>query len=398
MHIVVLFYNIGSYHLARLQAAYEQFSILDWKLTAIQLTDSTDEHPWGDISTPCFPIRTLLPRHEMSDNVDISFESRVAAEAITDLLESVQPDVLAIPGWGFPISRAALAFAQKYKIPTVLMSESKHDDEQRTWWKEKLKSWLYVKKFSSALVGGPAHRDYLVNLGFQQHRIFEGYDVVDNHYFSQQSIISRSDSVLARKRQPKIPRKPYFLAVTRLIPRKNIIRLVEAFANYCNIVGIQQAWHLVICGSGVEESDIRQLIDKYQLNSLVHLPGFLTYQQIGSWYGLANAFVHPALIEQWGLVINEACAAGLPILCSQTVGACHSLVKNGENGFVFDPQETSAIAQALLKIHSMNEVACLNMGAASQQIVAEFSPEKFGGNLLNAVKTALAVHSQPTSR
>ncbi|OAD20374.1 glycosyl transferase group 1 protein, partial [Candidatus Thiomargarita nelsonii] len=165
-------------------------------------------------------------------------------------------------------------------------------------------------------------------MGFPEKKIFLGYDAVDNDYFHQGAV-----------RQTQIPKKPYFIAVTRLIKRKNIERLVKAYAVYREKVGVDQAWELVICGSGVEAPAIKVLINEKNITNYVHLPGFISYKEIINWYGLANAFIHPALQEQWGLVVNEACAAGLPILGSRTVGACAELVRDGENGFLFEPTD-----------------------------------------------------------
>jgi glycosyltransferase involved in cell wall biosynthesis len=269
------------------------------------------------------------------------------------------------------------------------MSESKWDDEKRQWWKEQLKFWLYVRKYGAALVGGELHRDYLIKLGFPRERIFLGYDAVDNDYFDQQAEIARQDPLAARHRQPRIPSRPYLIAVTRFIKRKNVSRLVEAFAAYRQEVGDDQAWDLVICGSGEEEASIRNLILAKGLNDCVHLPGFITYQAIGDWYGLANAFVHPALQEQWGLVVNEACAAGLPILCSRTVGACHELVHEGDNGLLFNPESTQDMTRALLSIHQLDSDARTKMAQSSRMIVADYGSQNFAEGLINAANITI---------
>ncbi|MEH1965203.1 glycosyltransferase family 4 protein [Nostoc sp.] len=390
MHIVVIFYNIGGYHAARLRAAYAACKQKGWAFSAIQITDNTQEHPWGDVEQEItFPLKTLLPIATTSPSTPRTQESTVPASLLPPCLDALQPDILTIPGWGFPISRAALAWCRKHNVPTIVMSESKWDDEKRQWWKEQLKSWLYVKKYNAALVGGKLHRDYLIKLGFPHERIFLGYDAVDNGYFTQRAEIARLDPLKARHRQPKIPAKPYFIVVTRLIKRKNVFRLVEAFAAYRKQIGNEQAWDLVICGSGEEESSIHNLIVEQKLSDCVHLPGFITYQAIGDWYGLANAFVHPALQEQWGLVLNEACAAGLPVLSSRTVGAGYELVDNGKNGLLFDPQSREDMTRALLTIHQMDLNSRSKMGYFSQKIVDNYAPQKFAEGLLKAVDIAM---------
>lgn len=388
MHVAVIFSHVGPYHIARLQATNEACQKMGWNLTVIQSICETSEHPWGDLpDLRGVSFQTLLSNtHSEADRHP---DSPAAAAALGPCLKKVNPDVLAIPGWGFSLSQKALAWCQQYHRPAIVMSESKRNDDKRIWWKEQLKSWLYVRKYAAALVGGPAHKEYLVQLGMNQQRIFYGYDAVDNNYFIHQGKAARDNPAATRVQQPQIPSKPYFLSVTRLIPRKNMLRLVEAFSRYVDSVGRQQAWSLVICGKGEEKAGIHQFIVDNKLDDLVLFTGFLTYQQIGSWYGLAGAFVHPALVEQWGLVVNEACAAGLPVLCSETVGACSSLVKADRNGFTFDPHSIEDVVEALLKMHDLQEDDRIKMGQVSQQLVAQHAPDQFAAGLFQAIEVAL---------
>ena len=388
MHIVVIFYNIGGYHAARLRAVSLACQEKGWKLSAVQITDKTSEHPWGDVEREItFPVKTLLPIATTPKSTPRTQESRLPASLLPSCLDELQPNIVAIPGWGFRISRTALSWCKNHGVPTILMSDSKWDDQQRQWWKELIKSWLYVKKYDTAIVAGKLHRDYLVQLGFPSDRIFFGYDVVDNDYFAIQAEAARLDVEKARQRQPAVPTKPYFIAVTRLVKRKNVYRLVEAFAAYRQQIGDAHAWDLVICGSGEEELAIRNLILEKQLQYSVHLPGFIPYQAIGDWYGLANAFVHPALQEQWGLVLNEACAAGLPILSSCTVGASYELVADGKNGLLFTPENTQDITRALLTLHQIDSNSRNKMGELSKNIVANYSPKNFAESIFQAIYT-----------
>ncbi|BAY31553.1 glycosyl transferase, group 1 family protein [Nostoc carneum NIES-2107] len=384
MHIVVIFINVGSYHAARLRAAYSACQEKGWQFTAIQVTDDTLEHPWGDLEREItFPLKTLLPKNDKSSYAE------QAAAVLPSFLDNLQPSAVVIPGWGFPVSRAALSWCKRHQVPAILMSETKWDDEKRLWWKEKIKFWLLIGKFDAALVGGKLHRDYLIELGFPSDRIFLGYDAVDNDYFAKQAEIARFDPVETRRRNPQIPTKPYFIAVTRLLKRKNVFGLVQAFAAYHQQMGNERAWDLVICGSGEEEPEIRNFIMEQKLQDAVHLPGFIPYQNIGDWYGLANAFVHPALQEQWGLVLNEACAAGLPVLCSQTVGARYELIDHGRNGLLFDPESILDMTDALKAIHQMDANSRIKMGRLSQEIVENFSPQVFADGLLKSIQASL---------
>ena len=91
----------------------------------------------------------------------------------------------------------------------------------------------------------------------------------------------------------------------------------------------------MVLGSGVEETYLRRLAVEIRLKGVVW-PGFVQYDMLPVYYGLASAFVHPAKSEPWGLVVNEAAASGLPLLVSRTVGAQYELVEDGRNGYLLD--------------------------------------------------------------
>lgn len=390
MHIVVIFHNIGGYHAARLRAAQSELKTKNWTLTAIQETDNADEHPWGDLATEItFPLVTLLPSKETKDIADRDPQASVAATRLPMHLEQLKPDVLVIPGWGYPIARTALKWAKQHRIPAILMSESKWDDEPRRWWKEKLKSLLYTRKFQAALVGGQLHKDYLVSLGMSEKAIFLGYDVVDNAYFTEQAQQARQNPAATRQQHPQIPDRPYFMAVTRFIPRKNILRLIEAFAQYRQTTPLDQAWDLVICGSGQESANISKCIQAHHLENHVYLPGFQTYQAIPYWFGLASAFIHPALSEQWGLVVNEALAAGLPAIVSERCGCYPELILEGVNGFGFDPEDANHLAQLMEQISS-GHANLEEMRQAALTHIQKFSSDRFGQGLVQAIEFALS--------
>ena len=92
-------------------------------------------------------------------------------------------------------------------------------------------------------------------------------------------------------------------------------------------------------------------------------------------------------VEQWGLVVNEAMAAGLPVLVSRACGCAPDLVREGVNGFTFDPYDVGGLAGLMVRMSS-GELNLKTMGEASQVIIAGWTPEVFGENLLRAVDAA----------
>ena len=119
------------------------------------------------------------------------------------------------------------------------------------------------------------------------------------------------------------------------------------------------------------------------------MPGFKQYDELPAYYARAGAFIHASTTEQWGLVVNEAMASGLPVLVSNRCGCAADLVREGENGWTFDPTSDDQMADLMLRIAS-DEKARVQMGAKSREIIAEWGPERFASGVKAAVDAALA--------
>jgi 1,2-diacylglycerol 3-alpha-glucosyltransferase len=378
MHIVIIFINIGSYHAARLRAAYQACQKLAWEFTAIQVTDDTLDHPWGDFtSTLTMPVITLLPIASKSHNTRHDTFSSVASKVLIKYLTDIKPDVVFIPGWSFRVARAALKWCCDNKAIPILMSETNEHDSPRIWWREIYKSFL-IRSYKASLIGGQKHKQYLVKLGMKSEAIFFGYNVVNNDLFR----FTKNNFC------PSNLTKPYFLASSRFTPKKNLFTLLDSYAKYREKAG-KISWNLVLCGSGQLQQKLERYISDLDLNDTVYLPGFLKPNQLLPYFAHASCFVHASIQEQWGLVVNEAMAAGLPVLVSNRCGCFEDLVIEGVNGFGFDPENSQQLTNLMVKV-SLGEVDLKEMGQAALEHIQKFSPDYFAQGLIQAVEYALA--------
>lgn len=386
MHVAVLFVNIGGYHVARLKAAQEACVRRQWQLTAIQVTDDQLDHPWGPVGeTESFSLATLFPRGQALESTRERTFSSAAGQALRNLLDRVRPDVLFVPGWSLPVARTGIEWCLRNGAAPVVMSESKEDDAPRSWWRERFKRWI-LNQCCAGLAGGSPHRDYLLKLGMPAERIFLGYDVVDNDYFSRRADAVRSQAARYRA-QLGLPEQ-FFLASSRFIERKNLSRLIEAYAAYRRAAN-GAAWNLVVLGDGELRDALEVQRNSLGLQDSVSFPGFRGYEQIPAYYGLASVFIHASTVEQWGLVVNEAMAAGLPVVVSRSCGCAPDLVSEGRNGFTFDPMDARALGDCLKRI-SEDPEQLGSMGRMSQQIVSQWGPARFAEGFAGAVAVAMA--------
>jgi glycosyltransferase involved in cell wall biosynthesis len=383
--VAVIFERFGPYHHARLNAAGQRLPV--W---GIETCAEEDTYAWDKIQGAIsFTRVTLTERQNTTREWKLELHKKM-----WKTLHDLKPHVVAVPGWSSLDAISALAWCVKTHTPAVVMSESTAWDEHRSAWKEWIKSRL-VKLCAAGLAGGTPHAAYLAQLGLPREKTFPGYDVVDNAYFSSRADFVRGQAAATREMH-LLPEK-FFLASARFIEKKNLNSLIQAYACYHDSARKSEhseIWDLVLLGDGPLKPQITALVSKLGLQSRVHLPGFKQYQELPAYYGLAQVFVHASTTEQWGLVVNEAMAAGLPVLVSDRCGCAKDLVRDNTNGFAFAPDNESELARLMLKM-SAKDFPLAKFGAASRRIIANWGPEKFAGGLHDAVAVALNTSHRP---
>ncbi len=173
--------------------------------------------------------------------------------------------------------------------------------------------------------------------------------------------------------------RPVILFASKLQTRKHCDHLLEAFLQLRPSATPPQ---LVIVGDGEEmESLRRRVLDSGSTD--VRFAGFRNQGELPRFFDLASVFVLPSQHEAWGLIVNEAMAAGLPVIVSDDMGCAVDLVRNGENGFVYPFGDIPALSNALHAV--LQPGAAERMGRASAERIAHWSYRED----LDGVKAAL---------
>jgi glycosyltransferase involved in cell wall biosynthesis len=398
IRVAVLFWRLGPYHHARLNAAAKLMDVF-----GVEACGMDEIYDWEKVSGKESFTRITLTERQSQDrhwNRELCRQMRYA-------LEEIKPQLVVVPGWSSTDALTALSWCLETRTPAVMMSESTEWDERRSLVKEFVKRRL-VRTCAAALVGGTPHKAYMEKLGLPPERIFLGYDAVDNEYFAKAAQESRKQKAESRK-QHGLPEN-YFLASARFIEKKNLPRLIEAYARYRELAhksenGKQKAgntsprpspqsgeggvpWNLVLLGDGPLKSDFYHLISGLGLQHSVLLPGFKQYGELPAYYGLASAFIHASTTEQWGLVVNEAMASGLPVLVSDRCGCATDLVKEGVNGFTFDPYNIEQLAQLMVRISAFSFPLSAS-GNASRELISHWGVDRFASGLKAAAETVI---------
>jgi glycosyltransferase involved in cell wall biosynthesis len=152
-----------------------------------------------------------------------------------------------------------------------------------------------------------------------------------------------------------------FLYAGRLDAEKGLDVLLRAFAR---VPG-----ELLLAGSGRDEGRLRAMAP-----DRVRFLGPLDRDELVRWYAAADAFVLPSRSEPWGMVLNEAAAAGLPLVATEEAGAARDLVENGVNGFRVPAGNEDALATALRRIAEDARFRAA-AGARSLELGRRLTPE-----------------------
>jgi glycosyltransferase involved in cell wall biosynthesis len=370
--IVVIIRAIGPYHEAPLRAA-----AATCRISAVELGETDGINIWDRSDTGGYPRTTLFPGRDGASVGYMEMRARLG-----EALDRLGPAAVAIPGWHGTGTRAALAWCAAHGVPAILMSDSAAEDAVRRWPKEAIKARL-VSLCGSALVAGARHARYLETLGMPSGRIFLGYDVVDNDHFARPAGADAAERTALRSRLGLPP--SYVVACGRFIARKNHAFLLQAYARYLS-ASPSPRHHLVLIGDGPLRTQLETQARALGIVDRIVFTGAIGYAELPSYYALAHALVHPSTVEQWGLVVNEAMASGLPVLVSRSCGCAEELVAPGENGRLFDPDDVDALAAAL---GALDTVDTAEMSTASRRIIASWSPRRFADGLRDAAAAAV---------
>jgi glycosyltransferase involved in cell wall biosynthesis len=188
----------------------------------------------------------------------------------------------------------------------------------------------------------------------------------------------------AVRRRNGLAERPYILALSRLEPRKNFVRLIEAFAQaraagklpHRLVIGGKQGWLYEPIYARVQELGLAEH---------VHFPGFIADEDLPAIYSAAAFFTYPSLYEGFGLPIIEALACGAPVLtgdnsCLPEAGGPGALYVRADN--------TESIAAGILRLASDRALAA-QLAEAGRRHAQQFTWQRSAEQLWAAYNKLL---------
>jgi glycosyltransferase involved in cell wall biosynthesis/GT2 family glycosyltransferase len=264
---------------------------------------------------------------------------------ITGALGRSRPDVVVVSGWSTFTAQAAIAWCRLRRVPYVLVVES-HDEGPRAGWRRAIKRTVVpplVRASSGSLVTGTLARRSMIARGAAPERVHVFANTIDVQAFGEGAdrLVGRRPEL--REELGASPDDVVVLSVGRLAVEKGMDVLVRAIAG----AGDPRLL-LVLAGGGPERARLEELAQS--LGARLVLVGDRPWERIAEIYVAADVFALVSTREPWGVVVNEAAACGLPLVLSDSVGAAHDLLRDGENGFLVPTGDVAAAAGAIKRL------------------------------------------------
>ena len=300
---------------------------------------------------------------------------------MVSLLSTLKPKIVFVAGWG-QIKILILIVLSRALGLTVIAASDTWTSEAGVL-KRTLKRVVF-KLISHFAPGGIRQEKMLFRYGVPTRRVSKTNMTVD-----VSSMVRFHDSLDAervtqfREAIGISPDDVVLLHVGRLILEKDVSTLITSFQR------LPPRWqaNLLIVGDGPERAILE---DQAASNSNIKFLGRLQEEELWLCYAAADVFVGASVKEGWGLVVNEAMAASLPVIVTESFGCADDLVSNDITGFLVPPRNPAEMAAAIARLIG-DRCKRRQLGRAGKLRILGWTIEKQANNVANAWRKAYHV-------
>jgi glycosyltransferase involved in cell wall biosynthesis len=332
-----------------------------WDTPLLEGYGSEFLQPWRDVGgvSPTTPISRGLYRRLQNSDGSPAF------------------DALWIHGYASVNSLQAIVAANALGIPVLLRAESWLADRARsprTLAAKSLFFRLLSRGIAAVLPIGTVNSHYWTHyFGSSVPQFLMPY-AIDNQYFAQLAETAPLREQELRTELGLAPQRPVILFASKLQARKHADHLVEAYRNFIQNRALADRPYLLMVGDGEQRAALEARTLELGLAD-VRFAGFRNQSELPRFFQLADVFVLPSRHEPWGLIVNEAMAAGCPVIVSSDVGSHVDLITDGIEGCVFPVGDIQALSEALQRVFDSAETAA-RMGEAARKRIRSWSFEE----------------------
>lgn len=292
-------------------------------------------------------------------------------------LKKEKPDVIIVSGFSSATVKVFL-YSIINRTPYIIWNGSIAKKGRKDSFIRKLQR-SFLTRFASAFIAyGTKAKSYLISIGASEEKVFIATNTVDTSFFESETEKHRRTQVNDGIH--------HFVYLGYLVPRKNVGQLIE-------IAKMLKAQRVDFCidiiGDGESKNSLESMVKEYQLTDQVKFHGFKQKDELPPYFAKTKALLFQTDFDIWGLVLNEAMAAGVPCLSSVNAGASEDLIVNGENGYIVDYQNKAEIVEKINFIIENPEKAKELGKHAGEFIRNNASLSNASVGFVKAIKTSL---------
>lgn len=279
------------------------------------------------------------------------------------------PDVVISAELGFR-SLFSTVYCKLFNRPLILwLALSQHTERNKKGLRITVRKFL-LKNSSAILCNGKSSKDYVKSLGVNK-KVFY--------------IPCTSDYRIGLPKSSFNKEVKKVLYTGDLIKRKGIEEMVNSFVKW-SIRYPNESIDLIIAGDGVEKIQFEK-IDSYP-NINCQLLGRVAYEKLQELYLEVDLYLFPTLEDEWGVVVNEAFASGIPVIGSIYSQAVMELVEDEVTGWKYDPLIEDNFISTFQKALQTDTQKLQKMSSKCLEAIDKITPEKVGGNIMKAIHHA----------
>ncbi|MEB2776066.1 glycosyltransferase family 4 protein [Algoriphagus sp. D3-2-R+10] len=333
--------------------------------SAYSFDNSGNEEEWWDC---------LFETEKFSE-----LSTKMVSERIMNHLDSLNPDLLVCGPIAFTSGAIGMRWAYKRKKKVILFDDSKHSLYKRNFLVNFIK--LSLTDLAEAILVPSTDYDLEYSKWkIKKEKLYYGLNCIDNNYFLP-------------KREQQFLNTKQIVCVARLVPIKNLESLLNCWKT---IEKVEPEYSLTIVGDGPEYENLVNLKNKLELKE-VSFTGNQTRGEIANILSQSDVFILPSYMEGWAMVVNEAMAAGLPVILSDQINAGHTLLKDSINGFAFNPYDSEQITEAILKYIKLSTEEKISMSQQANLEIKKYNYDFLANQLLLAINTINKKKRKPLS-
>ncbi|MDF2454811.1 MAG: glycosyl transferase, group 1 [Cytophagaceae bacterium] len=312
---------------------------------------SWDKNRLKPYQPPAVAGVTFLPR------------SKFDKKTLFDYCKALKPDIVYVSGWMDKDYLHVTKYLKKQGVPVLIGFDDMWHGTLRQRIGALVYPFLYKKYFSHAWVSGVFQFEFARRLGFRNDEIVFDLLTANTEVFTPQDNRHQNTS-------------KSFLYVGNFRSIKGTDILAEAFKIYRE--KHQGKWDLVCVGNG-EMQSVLEVTEHVQI-----LP-FSDENKLKEIASKSDVFILPSRHDQWGVVVHEFSAMGLPLLLSENVGAQTSFLIEGFNGLLYKNNSAEDLALAMKAFSDMPDKGLHEMRNNSIMLSKRISIETAAANFMSVI-------------